>query len=122
MKAPEDIVWDEITESAKARFDYREFEGRFAAIGDSNVAENALFIIIAGYADGKSDDAITGELKTQFALLGFGLPQSAFAGFLDGMKAKLEGEIRATEKALAAFEMGLKPPGVLAQTRSILSR
>jgi hypothetical protein len=50
MSHSEDLVWNTITESAKTRFDYSAFEGVFGDTGSRNLAENVLFLVVAGYA------------------------------------------------------------------------
>ena len=120
MKQSENIVWDTITESAKKRFDYDSFSKTFADMHDDNVAENVLFMTIAGHAAGHSAEQITADINQQFLLIGFSL-DGDFKQFVADRRSDLFREIKAAEQALAFFDMGLQTPGILVQVRSILN-
>jgi hypothetical protein len=121
MKPPEDIVWDTITESAKKRFDYLSFRGTFADMHNDNVADNVLFMTIAGHAAGDSTDQIAADINQQFLLIGCSL-EGDFKQFVVDRRSDLFREIEAAKQALAFFDMGSQTPGILVQVRSILNR
>ena len=120
MEDPKDIVWNTITESAKTRFDYKEYEAGFSEFGSDNVAENVLFRTIIGYAQGCSSKDIAADINTRFLMTGFSSADGEMQRFVAGKEAMLKHEIRAAKAALSLFEMGLEPPGILVQVRSIL--
>jgi hypothetical protein len=121
MKPPEDIVWDTITESAKKRFDYHSFRRKFADMHHDNVADNVLFMTIAGHAAGDSTDQIAADINQQFLLIGCSL-EGDFKQFVVDRRSDLFREIEAAKQALAFFDMGAQTPGILVQMRSILNR
>lgn len=120
MKQPEDIVWDTITASAKTRFDYAAYEKGFEEVDSDSIAENILFMTIARYASGQSSEDIQSEISTHCLAIGYGVEAAALQQFLHDKEVTLRNEIRAAEVAMALFEQGAKPPGVLMQIRSIL--
>ncbi|TAK97431.1 MAG: hypothetical protein EPO07_13325 [Verrucomicrobia bacterium] len=120
MQQPEDIVWDAITESAKTRFDYNEFEKAFGELNDPDVADNILLMTVAGYAAVHSSEEIAAEIKTQLLMIGFGFREGGPELFLVGKETQLKNEIRAAGIAMELFAQGAQQPGVLVQVRSIL--
>jgi len=122
-KQPEDIVWDTITESAKSRFDYTAYKEAFDGYDDDGrMAENALFHIIARYADGQSTSDIISSIQGELFLLGMGFQDGYLENFLKDKEEVLRREIKATKIALESFAVGLKPPGILLSVRSILQK
>lgn len=122
MSEPREIIWNAITESAKARFDYSAFEKAFADFDDSNIAENVLFMTIAGHAAGHSVEDIATHVKQKFLLIGYGYDNDALTNFILNRRSDLWREIEAMETALLLFQQGLQTPAVLVQTRSLLSQ
>lgn len=120
MQEPEDIVWNAITNSAKTRFDYTAFEKMCRDVGDPNVIENFLFMIIAGFADGLSKDEIASEIKRELLMIGFGFQGASLEQFLEDKESLFKNEILATEMAMSFFDQGIKPHGVLIAVRKIL--
>jgi hypothetical protein len=120
MKHSQDIVWDTITDSGKTRFDYPAFERIFSNTGNNHLPENVLFLTIAGHAAKHSTEEIVADINRELALLGIGLSEADFRRFVTEKEAELKSEILAARAAIALFEQGLKPPGVLVQVRSML--
>ncbi len=120
VQHPQDLVWNAITDSAKARFDYHAFERVFSDMGNPHVAENVLFHTIVGHAVGDSTDKIVADINLEFLSLGMGLSEEWFRSFVTEKKKELEGEILAADIAMALFEQGAKPPEVLVQVQKIL--
>ena len=60
------------------------------------------------------------DINRELALLGIGLSEADFRRFVTEKEAELKSEILAARAAIALFEQGLKPPGVLVQVRSML--
>lgn len=117
-----DRVWDVITESAKSRFDFDSFEQSFEGMGETHIAENLLFMTLAGIAQDRSSEEIVKNIQRNFLLLGISVDTAEFVEFVDQRRKDSAAEIVATKTALALFEMGAETPGVLVQTRSILNR
>lgn len=122
MNQPKDIVWNAITDSAKTRFDYSEFERAFADFHNDNIAENILFLTIAGHAAEDSTEDIAAEINQQLVLIGYSFADDALTKFISDRQSDLFREIKAMETASALFEMGLQTPGILVQTRSLLAK
>jgi hypothetical protein len=120
INSQKDIVWDAITDSAKHRFNYSKFQKTFAVSGNDNLAENILFMTIAGHASGKSTTDIAANINQQFLLIGYSFPDIELNQFISERKTDLLREIEATEIAIAFFQMGLKPSDILVQVRCLL--
>ena len=82
MQHPQDIVWDTITESAKTRFDYSEFERVFSDTGSPHLADNVLFLVVAGLGAENSPDEIIGDINRELALLGVLFPGATLGRFI----------------------------------------
>ena len=121
MQQPEDKVWNAITESAKTRFDFNEFDQAFSEFDLPNASDNVLFMIIAGYAARHSPEKIASDIRMQFAAISIGFREGALERLMKDKETQLKTEIRATAIAMAHFERGAKVPGVLVSVRSILA-
>lgn len=119
MQEPEEIIWENITDSAKRRFDYLRFSEGFAGF-DGHVPENVLLKVLVGLAQGDSTSEIVTGISREFLLLGLGMDEAEMEQFVNLRKEDLKVEIRATDIALTLLDQGRKPPGVLVQIRSIL--
>lgn len=122
MQHPEDIVSDTIMESAKTRFYYHEFESIFSDTGNSHLPEIVLRMTIEGYAMEHSPEEIVANVNREIALRSIRFPEADLRRFVEAKKVELKREILATIVAVALFDQGAKPPGVLVQVRSILER
>lgn len=122
MKQPEDLIWDAVTDSAKKRFAYDDFQKVFAEVSNDNIAENVLFLVIAGLAAGGSTEAVAAEINNHLLLIAYSFPKDSLLRFISDRRGDLGIEIKATETAMAFLEMGLEPPGILVQVRRMLSR
>ena len=120
MNNPEDIVWNTITDSAKSRFDYHEFASELADFGEGRIAENILFMTIIGHAKKCPPEDIASDISDQLQLMGLGIDHAELLEFVINRSEDLLLEIKATEQALALYEIGLQSPGILVQVRSIL--
>ena len=120
MQHTEDTVWDAITESAKTRFEYREFESIFSETGSSHITDNVLFMTIAGHAAEHSSEEIVASINGELVLLGLRFPEADLLRFVEARKADLVRESLATKIAMILFQEGAEPPGVLVQVRRIL--
>ena len=117
---PEDLVWHEITNSAKGKFDYNAFKEGFGDFGNNNLPQNVLLLTIVGHAAAHSTEQIVADINQELALIGLGYSKDDLPRFVSEIKTKLEVEIHAADVALALFERGTKTPGVLVQVRSML--
>lgn len=122
MSQQKDIVWSTITASAKKRFDHDGFQRTFAAFGSDHIAENILFLTIAGHATGDSAGDIAADISQQLLLVGYSLADSQLMSFISDRRIDLFREIKAMETAMSLFEMGLQTPGILVQVRSLLNK
>lgn len=122
MSAPEDIVWNTITDSAKTRFDYHSFASDLSDFDNGTMAEKVLFMTIIGHAQERPINVIVSDISQKLLLLGLGMDEAALREFVGNRLTDLPREIKAASQALAFFDMGLKPPGVMFQVRSILQK
>jgi len=111
MSQPKDIVWNTITDSAKKRFDYDEFQRAFADLDNDNIAESILFLTIAGHAAGDSAKDIAAAINQQLLLVGYSFADGQLMSFISHRRFDLCREIKAAETAMSLFEMGLQTPG-----------
>jgi hypothetical protein len=122
MSAPEDIVWNTITDSAKTRFDFSSFKASISNFDEGTMAENILFMTIIGHAQNQSIDEIVSRIHSELLLLGLRAENDEISRFVADRLEDLQLEIKAAFQAIAFFDMGLKPPGILVQIRSILQK
>ena len=122
MCTPEDLVWNTITDSAKTRFDYSTLKSSLSQFDPGTMAENVLFMTILGHVQEQSVDQIASDIHQQFLLFGLLSQKDQWCKFVADRLDDLQLEIKAADQAVALFEMGLKPPGVLVQVRSILQQ
>lgn len=121
MEFQKDIIWNEITESAKTRLDFKNLFGAADSEQEENLHDNILFMCIAGYAVGRSESEIINSVNQELCLLGILLPDD-FDQFLKDQISNLTLEIKATRIAVESFDMGLQGPGVLVAVRKILKQ
>lgn len=121
MTAPEDIVWNEITNSAKTRFNYPEFEKEFSTFNDDRVADDILFRIIVGHVAGDSNEVIAAKVNQELMMIGFAFDEAFLTRFISERRCDLFREIKAAEIASQSFDAGFKIPGILVSVRSILN-
>lgn len=121
MKSTEETVWDAITNSAKARFDYKSFDAVFQEIANDNVAENVLFKIIIGLSSGETKEDVAAQLKTDMLLVGYGFEEQALEELLANKEEELKTEIHVTKFALSMLEQGTHPGTILNTVRQMLN-
>ncbi|UPQ79418.1 hypothetical protein M0M57_00930 [Flavobacterium azooxidireducens] len=120
MQHKEDLIWDNITNSAKRKFDYKDFESSFEEI-DIELADTFLFEIIAGFAGGESKELISARLLSQIMLTGFHFDKTEMHKFIDGKEKVLGIEIYATQLARTMLEDGTDVISVLKSINQILN-
>ena len=113
MKQPEDKIWNAITNSAKAKFDYEDFRAAFDGFPDENAPENILFMTIAGFAEGKPKDEIAADINGKLLPLAFAFSESTLTEFLANKTVEFEKEIRATQIAATLLGQCLYRQGCL---------
>ena len=107
-----EFVWDAITNSAKTRFDYADFESGFDSISNDHIVDNILFMIIAGYANGDTNEKISQDINMKLLMLGCKIE---LGEFLSNKQDCFSNEIIATKTASLFFSMGLNAPAVMMQ-------
>ena len=120
MSQPQDIVWNVITDSAKTRFDYAEFERMFADSQSDDLPESILTLIISCHVMGDSTEDIAAEINTYLVPLGISFADDTLTKFISDRQVDLSREIKAMKTALPLFKMGLPTRDILALARSIL--
>ncbi len=121
MKSTEDIIWDTIISSAKARLDCKSFDAVFQEIGHDNIAENVLLKIIVGFSSGETKEDIAAQLKTDMLLIGYGFEDKGLESLLANKEEELRSEIHVTKFALSMLEQGTHPGTILNAVRQMLN-
>lgn len=120
MRQAQDLVWNMITESAKRRFDYAQFESSLSRLGDERTAEYILFQIVVGIAEGISADELLTKVSGDLLLFGCPVSDEDLNVFLSGKDKILKEEIHAAKEALSTFERGIDADTVFMHVRSLL--
>jgi hypothetical protein len=112
MNVTEETIWNEITDRAKVKCDYATFESQFSKLGEERMAETLLFMIIVGFASGKTKEAIASECRGELLLLGLGLDERSFEEFLKLKDQELATEIESVRFAQSMLDQGM-PAGAV---------
>lgn len=118
----EDLIWDLITEKAKAKFDYAKFENHFKEIycndekslneqdlddeNTENIAENILFLIIASLASGHDKSIISAKIFNEIILTGFVWEIEKIEKFIEDKEELFYSEIYCFNLAMSMLENG----------------
>ncbi|TAG58427.1 MAG: hypothetical protein EAZ27_01550 [Cytophagales bacterium] len=108
----EDVIYDNITNSAKTKFDYSSFSEGFDKIND-NLADNLLFKTLVEFASRKEKKIIAHILFNQILLTGFIVELEDLNEFVNDKDDVLKLEIFLVEMANTMLEQGLPPLHVL---------
>lgn len=120
MKSTTDTIFDQITDSAKKKFDYESFRLGFEDLPEY-VPENFLFGVISGYAIGDEEHLIRIKLHNEILMLGFIFELDAIEKFLIGKKELFSKEIFITGIAIDMLNNGSDPLAVLNFTNQFLN-
>lgn len=115
-----ELVWDAITQSAKRRFDFAEFEESFSEI-NSRIPDNFLFQIIIGFASGKDKKQISAEVWNELLILGLVCPREQIDQFVEDKNELLKVEIYAANLASTMLSNGDDPSIVLMSISQLLN-
>ena len=107
-----DLVWNTITNSAKRRFDYKDFSEGFND-SNENVADNLLFKIIVGFVENKSSKIISLELFSSLMIHGLIWELKEIESFVEGKEKVFKIEIFATKIAIDLLQDGNNPESVV---------
>jgi hypothetical protein len=116
MKSMEEKLWDEITNSAKKKFDYKTFEKGIPA----SVADDFLFSVILSLAGKRPINIIASELQCNLMLKGFHMELDAILAFINEKKTIVGIEILASQMALDMLANGTPPEIIYANICQIL--
>lgn len=103
MKSTQDLIFDSITDSAKKRFDYKEFELGFEGL-PSYIPENFLFLIIGGFATGEDEKEISIKLINEILMIGFKFDSKQIDDFLVDKKKLFVKEIFVMQTSLSMLD------------------
>jgi hypothetical protein len=104
MKSIEDKIWDTITNSAKGKFDYDSFRENFLIDPDM-----VIFMIILGFASGKSKEMIKMELFNQMLMTGFKWKVEDIADFINDKEELFKLEINLSKTSKNMLDAGNEP-------------
>ena len=121
MNDSTDRIWNKITNSAKTRFDYASLKEAFDNFGNANISENLLFMIIAGYADGKTNPDLKDHINGEMLPLGLMFSDDDLQDLLLNKSSELKSEILATSFAANLLNQGWQVPEILVQVDRILA-
>ena len=119
LSPPEVEVISAIIDSAKIRFDYDKFKRVFARLNSSDLAEDVLFMIVAGFTAGHPPEKIATLIGLQFPNVESGLKRHELEGLIEGKNLQLKSEIRALAMALKLFGESVEPRAILNQVKKI---
>ena len=115
-----DLIWNAITNSAKRKFDYSDFEKQFIEINE-NMADNILFQVIIGFASKKSSEVISSGLFNQMLMTGFIWKLEDIKDFVAGKDKLFSIEIYASQLANSLLDDGNEPAAVLNSITQLLN-
>jgi hypothetical protein len=116
----EDLIYNRITESAKKRFDYKNFESDFEGL-PKNIPENLIFGVIAGYANGDTKETIAAKLLNEILMMGFIINREEFIDFVDNKKKLFGLEIYVLQLSTSMLDNGDHPSDVLKSVNQFLN-
>lgn len=118
MKSMEEKLWDEITNSAKKKFDYKTFKKGIP----ENDADDFLFKTILLIAQNRPVLLIASELQMNLVLSGFHMELDAIIAFINEKKSILGVEIFASQIAIDLLADGTSPEHVYANICQLLGK
>lgn len=118
MKSMEEKLWDEITNSAKKKFDYKTFKKGIPA----SVADDFLFNVILSLAGKRPVNTMASEIQCKIMLQGFHMDLEAIIAFINEKKTLLSVEIFASQLAMDMLANGTPPEIVYAKICQILGK
>jgi hypothetical protein len=94
-------IYNLITNSAKIRFDYTEFEKMFSLLRDidDSIADSMLFKILICLAEGNNPKVIALKMENEILLMGFCIQPDNFEKIISANQKNWEKEIIALKKA-----------------------
>lgn len=116
----EDLIFNRITESAKKRFDYKNFESDFEGL-PTYIPKNLIFGVIAGYANSDTKETIAAKLLNEILMMGFMLNKEEFIDFVDDKKKLFELEIYVLQLSASMLDNGDDPNDVLQSVNQLLN-
>jgi len=116
MKNMEEKLWDEITKSAKNKFDYKTFKKGIPA----TVADDFLFKIILSLASNLPINIKASEIQRNLMLQGYQMELDAIITFINEKKSILVVEIFASQLAMDMLANDTPPEIVYAKICQIL--
>ena len=114
-----DLIWDAIVDSAKTRFDYKSYANTFDMFENENVAENILFSIIVGYAEGLSDNEIKAKINRELLPFALSFEENDLDELLLDKRKIFAKEIHATTTAVSLLQQGADVTQVLFLIKSV---
>lgn len=112
----EEMLWDEITNSAKKKFDYKTFAQEIP----ESLADNFLFQAILLIAGNRPVLQIASELQMNLILAGFHMELDDLITFINEKKSILDLEVFASQIAMDLLADGTPPEHVYANVCQLL--
>jgi hypothetical protein len=118
MKCIEEKLWDEITNSAKKKFDYKAFKKGIPAF----VADEFLFKVIMSLACNRPVNILASEIQCNMMVQGFHISLETITSFIIEKKAILGIEVLASQMAMDMLEKNTPPEIVYAKICQVLGK
>lgn len=118
---PEDIIWNTITASARAKFDDKAFKKEFGAFDNDRVLDTVLYQILEGLAEKKPVAEIARNLRHDLQMLRYPFAEQDFELFVSNHETLFQQEIKATAHALELFADHKEIAEILCEIETILA-
>lgn len=118
MKSIEEKLWDEITNNAKKKFDYKTFKKGIPAFA----ADEFLFKVILTLAGNRPIPSSASEIQCNLMLQGYQMELDAIIAFINEKKSILVVEIFASQLAMDMLANDTPPEIVYAKICQILGK
>ena len=119
-KHPEDIVWNTITASARAKFDHKAFRKEFGPFDNDRIMDTILFQILEGFAEQQPVEWIANNISHDLQMLSYPFAKQDFKPFVTNHEELFTQEIKATALALDLFSARKEIPVILKEIENFL--
>ncbi|RZK27198.1 MAG: hypothetical protein EOO43_00425 [Flavobacterium sp.] len=115
------LIWGTITNSAKEKFDFPEFELTFSFINEE-FADTILSNFIRNLAEGEEKKMFVGKLESELMVLGYMLPNKGLHKLFESKEEVFEAEIKTAALAMDMLEQNINAVSVLQFVQQMLHK
>jgi len=116
----ESLIWDTITQSAKTKFDYLNFEKKLSSANE-NTIDGLLFLIINGFAKGESKSEIITHVLQRAMLKKLNWEEFDIIRFVDDKEQLFKVEIYAAHVVHGMLKENNEPATILSTVNKMLN-